>query len=945
MKPIPAQSADASADGPRALIALIAVLVGLDAACSGGAAAEQPDQPFASDLSGADSAAGGVDVVGAATLADGGSADGGDPAVGDLPSGSGGCPGAARCPCAKPEHCESGLCIDNADGGRCAATCQSDSGCEASERCVQTTLGGDAIFLCAPRFAALCAPCRLDADCQKGIFSGTPRCLDGGEAGHFCSSDCDKKFPCPNGFSCSDGACVPDSGTCTCSSWAITHASATDCTRANVFGACHSVVACTELGKWPTCAAKSPKIEACDGQDENCNGLTDDGAEASCDDNNGCTTDLCQAGVCQHASLFNCGDGVCADTCGESAQQCPLDCHVCGDGKCQPGESPKTCKADCCGACGDGKCIGYECGESPAACPSDCGKPCGDQLCEAGENPGSCPADCASQVCGNHVCEPSDGGPITCPEDCAASCGNCVCEKSEDFTSCPNDCGFCGDGLCSVCAGLGETKASCFGDCSDFAGVCSSDWQVFCADTSACTDDACVYGKGCVHLPSDATCSDGNACTVGDVCNGGACTPGGLTVCDDGNACTLDGCDLAVGCTASAGNGLLCSDGDSCTFGDTCLGGTCKSGIVPECTDGNACTDDGCKAGTCVHAANAAPCSDGNACTLGESCAVANCSGATAANCADGNGCTVDLCDAASGCKPASLEGAMCSDGDPCTVGDACAASTCVSGAGLNCDDGQPCTDDACSANAECVHLANGASCSDENACTGGDHCTGGICLGVGATTCDDENACTIDYCDGASAVCVQLPVVITPCDDGTSCTKDDLCLGGDCVGQVVNCDDGNACTSESCVNGPGCVYLPAVGTCTDGVACTFGDVCLQTTCVSGAVTDCDDGDPCTVDLCSDVAATGCSHGPDDAASCVTASSECPVGRCVAGQCLPKAGEACAAVIAVSACDDAIVPGICTASSKCVATGAPPPPTCPGCAGICVKCAGIQICL
>ncbi len=41
-----------------------------------------------------------------------------------------------------------------------------------------------------------------------------------------------------------------------------------------------------------------------------------------------------------------------------------------------------------------------------------------------------------------------------------------------------------------------------------------------CQDNNPCTADSCAGSVGCVFLASPATCSDGNACTVGDSCAG-----------------------------------------------------------------------------------------------------------------------------------------------------------------------------------------------------------------------------------------------------------------------------------------------------------------------------------------------------------------------------------------------------------------------------------------
>ena len=152
-----------------------------------------------------------------------------------------------------------------------------------------------------------------------------------------------------------------------------------------------------------------------------------------------------------------------------------------------------------------------------------------------------------------------------------------------------------------------------------------------------------------MFLPNAASCTDGTACTVGDVCVSGACKSGKTVVCDDGNPCTSDWCDPAAGCQLAA-NATLCDDNSACTASDQCAGGKCL-GINVSCDDGNACTVDSCdpKAG-CAHAANTAPCNDGNACTLGDACALSACLPGAATICDDGDPCTDDSCAPKSGC-------------------------------------------------------------------------------------------------------------------------------------------------------------------------------------------------------------------------------------------------------------------------------------------------------
>lgn len=57
-----------------------------------------------------------------------------------------------------------------------------------------------------------------------------------------------------------------------------------------------------------------------------------------------------------------------------------------------------------------------------------------------------------------------------------------------------------------------------------------------CDDGNPCTDDLCDATLGCRHYNNSSVCSDGNACTSNDVCNGGVCVGGnvaaGCSSCD-----------------------------------------------------------------------------------------------------------------------------------------------------------------------------------------------------------------------------------------------------------------------------------------------------------------------------------------------------------------------------------------------------------------------------
>ncbi len=264
-----------------------------------------------------------------------------------------------------------------------------------------------------------------------------------------------------------------------------------------------------------------------------------------------------------------CGDGKCDAPCQETLATCAKDCAVCGDGTCSPGESPEACKVDCCGSCGDGKCVGGPCMENIETCAADCNaKACGDGACGADESPLNCPTDCEAHTCGNHVCEAGESGPDGCPDDCGGHCGNCACEDGETWGNCPQDCGYCGDGVCSACSGLGETAKTCQADCKSTS---CSDGGVSCDDGVACTVDKCETTGACSHT-ADAT------------------------ACADNEACTQDKCDLVAGCTHLSGDGP-CDDGSACTYNDQCLAGVCKG--VDGCTDGGTLTGGGDTGGSC----------------------------------------------------------------------------------------------------------------------------------------------------------------------------------------------------------------------------------------------------------------------------------------------------------------------------------------------------------
>jgi hypothetical protein len=236
-----------------------------------------------------------------------------------------------------------------------------------------------------------------------------------------------------------------------------------------------------------------------------------------------------------------------------------------------------------------------------------------------------------------------------------------------------------------------DNNACTTGEVCDGNGTpssCNGGSPVDCDDDNPCTDDSCDPSTGCVHASNSSSCNDGNVCTVGDRCGAGVCNPGTPIDCNDGNECTDDACDPSVGCV-HVNNASVCDDGNPCTVGDVCDGGACHGGPPIVCNDSNPCTTDTCIPATgCVFTNNSNSCSDGNACTQTDTCANGACVGSNPVTCGAADQCHAPgTCDSASGAcsNPTLPDGTTCDDHDLCTTGETCRAGTCTpASSGLN---------------------------------------------------------------------------------------------------------------------------------------------------------------------------------------------------------------------------------------------------------------------
>ncbi len=789
-------------------------------------------------------------------------------------------PKESWCPCDSDAECAGEICVPSSTsptGGVCANFCVPECPDGWSCQSVNPAGGSDTYFMCLEVFIDLCKPCDKNGDCASYGFEGQHECVSYGDAGSFCGTGCEEQTDCPDAYVCKDGQCVSESGGCECSGWATKQGAETACVVANDHGSCPGTRACVASGL-SDCDAKVPQVEVCDGKDNNCSGAVDDIGQVTCEVKTSFGTCdgtlICLDGVgnCegQEASKEEC-DGLDNDCDGVTDNGWPdpdddklancVDPDDDGDGYvdeddiCPLHADPDQLDTDYDGkgdACDpddddDKSPDNLDCAPKQALVFPGAVELCDgiDNDCDGATDEKSCNDD---EICTDDVCDPVQG--------CLFAYNTKACTDDNKCTA--ND----------VCT----------------AGACQGDFGK-CDDGNSCTTDLCDPEKGCAFVPNELPCSDGNACTADDTCSGGACLSGAPLSCDDGNPCTLETCDPLTGCQKAPTDGP-CDDGNACTESDVCTGGGCVGDFI-DCQDDNECTLDDCDPASGCTTTNVpgGECDDGNSCTSDDACKDGECLG-TDAGCdcledvdclqfEDGNlcngtlfcdktgpvnKCVVDLgtvvmcplpggvsascatagCDGATGQCTLSMQppGVQCDDSSACTQGDACTVTGACSGAAKDCDDGDPCTTDACAPETGCTNVpTSGPPCDDGDACTEGDKCALGKCVSNIDVTCDDNNVCNgVESCS-SDVGCVA--GVSLDCDDGISCTLDacDGTTGCAHTPDAKTCPAGNACETATCdvLTGCGVAGLPVGSPCDDGEPCTFGKVCFGGTCQGGA--------------------------------------------------------------------------------------------------------------
>lgn len=366
---------------------------------------------------------------------------------------------------------------------------------------------------------------------------------------------------------------------------------------------------------------------------------TDCEVPADCDDDNPCTDDVCNGGVCERTPVedgplgeddeTDCVDRTCeggevVETADDAEDppdtSAPCDITICEEG------APTQVLADAGTSCGnpplecDGEGVCAGCDGSPA---NECGDAteCSDPTCNVGDG------TCDPGFTADDPADPTDGDckALDCPGDQAeADVVNDDADLPTDLPCSDRGCNAgmvtepirgegmaCLAGEVGVCDGVGRAAANCK-TCRDTAAAGATD--AGCSAATPNCDEAAGGGEGaCVECLGDGDCGDGETCDPAtDTCVATCVTSGDCTaqVCDpDTDTCEDcasnggDGADL--GCDAADGLNPVCNEGTrtcgACAGAGDCVGNPrgddCRSfaGLGMQCGCQNAAND--CEAG------------------------------------------------------------------------------------------------------------------------------------------------------------------------------------------------------------------------------------------------------------------------------------------------------------------------------------------------------------
>jgi hypothetical protein len=828
-------------------------------------------------------------------------------------------------------------------------------------------------------------------NCPTISNSGQANC-DGDAVGDACDDD-DDNDGTPDSLDC--GVCDPDlpAGGETCNGADDDCDGKTDedwgdlgaaCDGDDADGCATGVLKCAAGGDGLTCdeAAGSAAVELCDGQDNDCDGKTDEdwpNLGTACD---GPDDDACSGGVvacnpsgagaaCNEAAQGGKSevcDGVDNDCDGATDENWPnlgqacdgLDKDLCANGDTVCGkdgasmvcdEAPGLGLAELCDNV-DNDCDGQ----------TDEGWPGLGQACDGGDSDSCAGGKIACSPSGQAVlCDESlsggavevcDGLDNDCDgetdEDAKKNGLGAPCDSLVDLDVCNEGvwtCAPAGSNLDFLCSDPGEPSVeTCNGKDDDCDGLTDETWPDL---GSACDGpDADLCLNGLVQCKPD-----GKATECGPELGDGSCKCG-PTTCNIGGACVANGaphptkgclvCNVVAnpnGWSPRAAATICRSAATECDQAESCDGVSEACPADELAPNGSACgSSDQCLGGVCVDCFDAAGCGDfttspsgcqklvcgaGNTCQLGTA--------PTGTACDDGVFCNgADTCNSQGQCENA---------GDPCAgstngCADKCneALKSCFDAKGSGCDDGVFCNGaDTCDGQGGCI--AAGNPCAGGAVCANTCQESTKSCFATAGASCGDGKFCNgADTCDGAG----KCEHAGNPCAAGDACNKQCNESEGTCFApQGASCNNGLFCDGTDTCNGSGkCNHT--------GDPCAGGAVCkdkcdeVSGSCNAPVGSACDDDIHCNgVDTCN--AAGACIHTGDPCVGGPPCQNQCNE---VAESCLAVAGTACDDQNYCNGVDTCSGAGVCDHTGDPCVGGAPCQSTCNAVAKNCKAPAG-----
>ncbi|HVV15681.1 MAG TPA: MopE-related protein [Polyangia bacterium] len=512
-------------------------------------------------------------------------------------------------------------------------------------------------------------------------------------------------------------------------------------------------------------AQNVPPSEICNGKDDNCNGLIDEGVSNACISCTAGNTNPDCGGFSYNPNDPNDAE----NKLGAAAHHCAVESCNCKDDNCN-GKVDEGLPTNACGGpCG--------CAVPPDICNGL------DDNCDGAIDNGNYPTGPVGTKCNN-------GLKGACNRDglliCSASGTDTVCSapvitpQSEVCNGIDDNCdGQVDEG---TLPGVGEKCGNGLGACQAGTIVCKAG-KLVCNVTSMPQPEVC---NG-IDDDCDGIVDDGNFPQTGTpcLCPGLSQSQVGVGICQAGKlkcmgalgfvctGCVLptggevcngkdNNCDGKVDTTGNCPGGYGCKDGQ-CTL-------QCGGGEFP-CPLGYKCLNNYCIPQRC---ANVPPCPDGQ-------------------HCDESTGSCVDNCSGVSCRSPAVCMNGVCVDCDQlgCAADRKCVAGVCIVDKCKNvtCGANQYCQDGACQ------DLCLPGKCSDTQTCVAGE-CKDSPCANMfcgNGTYCDPKAAaCLPDRClaiqCGAGQRCVSAKATQAATDPAVNPCETDPCATMQCPGDCWTC-------------------------------------------------------------------------------------------------------------------------------------------------------------